>query len=334
VAAAAGALPAAGSIVAARTAGALSPETVEACCHVLRHGDQALLYPQAFKSLPGWLPWAGPLVVFTIVVLSQLGRFRAANLMFWIVFAAAAAMVASVFQAASQLIGVLTGGLPPVAGFVRASSLLMLPLYVLTGQGLTSVFRLARGHYRLLRTVCALAAAAWLIPSDNLRLARHWGYQVAGALMEEESRPRRLQRLQEDADRRRELVAIADWARSSTAGNAVFLADISEFRLLSRRSLVAGAEDGAYLCCSRRDMVLPWRCRLAEQDRLLHPTGGQADPAAISRFVAELAGRQPFAAAGGWYMLIHASAAPPAGATLVQEAAEGWGRFYKVYRVR
>ncbi len=334
VAAAIGAMPGAACLLAARSAEGMTAEATAACSQMLRAGESALLYPQALRSLPGWVPWAGPAAVFVAVALSQLGRFRASNLRLWLVFAAASAVVASAFQAASQLAGAVMGDLPPVTGFVRASGLLMLPLYVLAGQALTSLFRLARGHYGLLRTACALAAAAWLIPSDSLRVPRHWCYQAAGSLMDADSRPRRLLRLREAADRQRELAAIARWARSETASDAVFITDSSQFRMLSQRSIVAGEGDGVYICISRPAMAATWQRRLAAQERVLHPAGGQADPAAITAFVGELAADQPFAAAGAWYVLMPASAAPQAGATLTAQAGEAWGRFYKVYRIR
>jgi hypothetical protein len=334
VLAAAGTMPYLIQYVRTRLAVSSVSGQAQTLCWALREGGQAMLYPQALRALPDWLVWFVPPAILVVAVLSQVDRFRVPLLGFWIAFAVWAVAVAVVFQASSQLVGLATGTIPPWTGFVQASCFLMLPLYALFAQALTGLFRLARGHHGLMRAACAVAAAAWLIPSANLAPARHATYAAASVLLSEENKPRRLRKIQESLSRDAELVAIARWAVTHTPIDAVFLTDQSRFRLLSRRAIVAGEDDGGALRCYWPERLADWRRRLERQDPLLHPVSGQADPAAINQFVGELSSQGPFVATGNWYVLLPASAAPEGSTILTEETAPPWGRSYRLYRLR
>ena len=307
---------------------------VQAVCQFLREGHGATLFPQAFRALPDWLIWAVPLAIPTAITLSQVDRFRVPLLGFWGVFAASAAGVSLVLQPISQAVGAALGTVPPVIGFVRAWSLLMVPLYALFAQALIGLFRLMAGHHGLMQTACALAAVAWLLPSDNLAPARHLAYKGVSVLLREEYQPRPLRRLEESARRRAELESIGRWAAANTPTDAVFLTDQSRFRLLSHRAIVAGDVDGSYLRCARPGQLLEWRQRLTQQAHLLRPAGGKADPAALGQFVTELSSRPSFALGGAWYAVLPAAVGPEGSAILTEVANEAWGRFYRLYRVK
>ncbi|MCJ7542961.1 MAG: hypothetical protein MUP47_00070 [Phycisphaerae bacterium] len=311
-----------------------SQEAVQAVWRTLREGDHALLYPQAWRALPDWLVWVLPLAIPMLVTLWQVDRFRAPFLGFWATFAASAVIVATVLQVTSQCIGRVAHAPPPVLGFVRASCLLMVPLYALFAQALTSLFRLTVGHHGLMRTACALAAAAWMIPSDNLAPARHLAYTGASVLLSEEHQPRRIRQLQESASRHAELEALARWAATNTPTDAVFLIDQSYFRVLSRRTIVAGDADGDYLSCARPEDLLDWRQRLTRQAHLLRPGAGKTDPAAIGQFITDLSSRRSFALGGAWYAVLSPLAAPEGGAMLTEVTSDQWGRFYRLYQIK
>jgi hypothetical protein len=324
--------------VNARLIASSGAESARSIGRLLREGDGALLYPQAMRALPEWLLWAVPLAIPTLVVLSQVDRFRVPFVGFWVAFAVSAATVALVFQTASQLVGLATGMIPPLIGFVQASCFLMLPLYALFAQALTSLFRLTRGHYGLMRAACTVAAVAWLLPSANLGPARRATYDAASVLLSEENKPRRLRKLLETASRDAELQAIARWAESHTPPDAVFLTDRSDFRLLSHRAIVAGEGDGCALRFGNLSLLADWQQRLAHQNQLLHPVSGKADPAAISQFVGELSSREPFTNTNGngsaWYILLSVSAAPEGSSILTEQTSGDWGKFYKVYCIK
>lgn len=334
VLAAAAALPPLVQCVRIRLAAPASQEAVRAVWQTLREGEHAMLYPQACRALHDWLVWVLPLAIPVLVTLSQVDRFRAPYLGFWVTFAAAAAVVALGLQLVSQCIGRVAHTAPPVLGFVQASCLLMVPLYALFAQALTSLFRLTVGHHGLMRTACALAAAAWMIPSDNLTPARHLAYTGASVLLSEEHQPRRLRRLEESDSRRAEVEAIARWAQTNTPTDAVFLTDRSHFRLLSHRAIVAGNADGDYLRCARPEDLLDWRQRLTRQARLLRPATGKADPAAIGQFITDLSSRPSFAMGGAWYAVLSPLAAPEGSAMLTEVTSEQWGRFHRLYQIK
>ncbi len=331
---AAGTMPFLMQYVHTRLAGSGGSDQAQALSWTLREGEQALLYPQALRALPDWLVWLVPPAILVVAVLSQVDRFRVPLLGFWIAFAVSTAAVFLIFQAFSQLIGLAAGTMPPLTGFVQASCFLMLPLYALFAQALTSLFRLARGHHGLMRVACAVAAAAWLIPSANLAPARHATYAAASVLLSEENKPRRLRKIQESISRDAELTAIASWAATHTPIDAVFLTDQSCFRLLSRRAIVAGGADGGALRCFQPEQLAGWKRRLERQDQLLHPVSNKADPSTINQFVGELSSGEPFTAAGDWYVLLPAAVAPEGSTILTEETAPSWGKFYRLYRLR
>jgi hypothetical protein len=332
--AAVAALPPLVHCIRIRLAAPARSEDVRLFYQMLREGEQALLYPQALRALPDWLVWAVPLAIVALITLWQVDRFRAPYLGFWVALTASAAAVAIVLQPISQAVGLATGMPPPVIGFVRAWALLMVPLYALFAQALTSLFRLTVGHHGLMRTACALAAAAWMLPSDNLAPARHLGYAGVSVLVSEEHQPRRFRRLEEDASRRAELDAIAHWAQTVTATDAIFLAEQSLFRLTSHRAIVAGDADGSYLRCAQPGHLAEWRHRLRRQGELLHPATGEVDPAALAQFVSELSSQPEFAQAGAWYVVLPALSAPEGSAVLTEVPGDHWGRFYRLYRIK
>ena len=300
-----------------------------------RVGDLGVLYPDMFKSVLNWLLIVAVLVIPAGTVLPRVQRLRVPNLAFWVWFALAGLFVAFVLQGLSQLIGFLRGQAPPVIDFVQASSLVMLPLYVLFAQTLTNLFRLIRAHRAWVRWGCAALMAAWMVPSDNLRVARHRLLDAATMYMEEGDKPRRVQRHRERAERRRELAAIAGWARRHTDPSAMFLTDRLEFRMLSHRAILAGENDARYIYYLAPWRLPDWMDRLKRQKRLLNPKAGdRAGAEALRDFAGELAARQEFRDAKHWYAVIRAGAGSEKTDILEPVSGQGWGRHYRLYRLR
>ncbi len=299
-----------------------------------RIGHLAVLYPEMLKDLVNWLLAIGALLVPAAAVVLRMERFRARHMRFWVWFAIGGIVVAFGLHGASQLLGRLGGEAPPVIDFVRASSLIMLPLYVFFAEALTQLFRVVRRHHGLIQWACAAALVVWMVPSDNLRVPRHAFYRAAAALMPEEDKPRRVQKLRERAERRNEMKAIANWARNRTDNQAVFLADSTTFRMHSRRSLVAASEDVRIIYYLEPAALRSWSRQLHRQNGLICPAGVALDAEGIRRFVGELAGLPQFQRASQWYMIVPADRALRTTQAMDSVVSPEWGRYYGVWRIR
>ena len=294
----------------------------------------SLLYPDALKSLldPRLLGRLLVLVVPALAVLSRVERFRARYLKFWVLLLVAAAAVTIGLHWLSQAIGTWRGTGPPIIDFIGASHLVMLPLYVLFAQGLSNVFRLIRGHHILLRWGCAAVIAAWMIPSDNLRVARHAVAEVATSFLDEDAMPRYIKRHRRQRAERAELTAIAKWAgqADNTDQDAVFVTDRVRFRMLARRAVLATRDDLRYIY-----YLVPWRLsdwieRVNDQDALLHPPqAGGADPERLKSFLSR---QEHLKDAPEFYVILETNVAPEDLGVLKQIDSENWGEHYRLYR--
>ena len=292
-----------------------------------------LLFPEMLRDASGWLIRAAVLAVPAAIVLSQVRRFHPRNGPIWIGLACTTPVTALGLQGVSQFIGKAANALPPVIGFSQSSALMMLPLYVLFAEALAAVFRLTRPHRGLLRTACGVLLVAWMIPSDNMRPARHAAYELATAFREEEDRPRRVQRLQEQRQENREIAAIARWATDNTPTSAVFLTDRAEFRPLSRRGIVAGEADGQSLYYLSPSRLPSWLRRLARQSALLYRPGERLSSKDMRDFLADLARHLEVPAGGPRYVIAPAQKAlEDYGATVIDPSG-AWGRHYRLYRL-
>ena len=329
-------------------------------------GKMALLYPALLRNLLDWDMTIRVLVlgVIAAMVLLRLERFRVRDRSFWAYMIASCVVVALGFQGLSQLVGHLRGESPPVVDFLRASAMVMLPLYVLLAQGLVNLSRLWRAHRRLLGWTLALMAAAWILPSDNFMPARRYLYALAGSVMKEQVQPTRFVALQEQAQRHRELRAIAHWARggviaddpadalathetaatgpttqpdvdvppepSSPEGSPLFLTDQAEFRLHSRRAILAAPEDVRFMYYLTPGRLDEWVRRYAQQQRLL---SGAADNAELTEFFVHLSLQRDLSVVTEYYVVLDASRAVEKYPALEPVKSARWGKHWKLYRV-
>ena len=147
--------------------------------------------------------------------------------------------------------------------------------------------------------------------------------------MEEADKSRRVQKHHEHHHKRTELESIAQWARDNTSPNAAFLTDRIEFRMLSRRAIVASRDDVRYVY-----YLAPWRLAdWIQQLRKLRSLLQEADGEALKGFTAELAGRDTFKGVGEWYVILQACAAPDQSGIL-EPISGNWGQHYCLYRLR
>lgn len=334
LAATAGAMPYLGYYLALRhalPAEAIDGQAVVAALNLI---DNELLYPDILRAVLYWLLLVGVLLIPAAAVLSRMERFKVRDLSLWVAFGSAALLVALVFHGLSQLYGVLTAQPPPMIDFAEASCLALLPLYVLVAQALTDIFRLVRANRAVLRWCCAALMAAWMIPSDNLRVARHAALDLASTFMNEADKPRQIQRHHDRFRQWAELSAIAEWARQNTPEDATFMAEPGLFRMLSRRALAACEDDVKIMY-----YMAPWRLGeylglIEQQSALLNPPTGKADEEAILQFLSEHRRRQGPQDARQYYVVIETPYAPGTETGLEAIANPAWGTQYMLLKLK
>ena len=323
--------------------------------------NQQVLYPDLLKGLLeiGLLWKLVLLAVVAVAVICRWERFRLRDRSFWVWMILGVLAVALGFQGASQVLGSWRKSGPPVIDFLKASNLLLLPLYVLLAQGLVNLFRLIRINRRLMQWCCIGLLAAWMIPSENMEQVRQNAYMTLGGFLHEQDKPRQLRRIEDEAQRQEEFRAIADWARNGGHGAklqgrpcrpdaaSVFVTDHTEFRILSRRPIVSAGDDVRFIY-----YLVPWRIGDGEDqpalsierwlklyDRQKHLLQGTADDASLAQFLADLAAVEEIQQVRQWYILVDTSVLDfnPAKYGSLQNVAEvvsdHWGKQYRVYRV-
>ncbi len=296
----------------------------------IRLADWEVLYPEMLGNLLSWAPLAAVLVVAAAAALFRIERFQTRDLGFWVIVMMSSMAVAFGLQGVSQAWGLAFNTAPPILGFLKASALVMLPLYVLMGQALTNLFRILPDHRAQIRWTCAAFALAWMVPSDGLRVARYGVTDTVTMFMIEGSKPRYVQKHHERADERRELQNIARWASQNTDPNSVFIVDQMEFRLFARRAVVTTRDDFASVY-----HLAPWRLeewlRLMTEQRKAMTAAGHED-SQMAALVNALSQRPPFEATPQWFTVLRVG--EDASATLRPIASEAWGKYYQIYPVR
>ena len=306
------------------------PPAAPVVFEAFRQGGLKVLFPVLAGDMVDWTLSCSVLVVLSIAVLFRLDRFKARNLGFWLVMFIASLAVTILGQGLMQLSAVLTGRGPMVIDFARAVPLAMLPLYAFSAQTLSNLFRLSRrGHS--LRWGCVALVAILMLPSDNLRVVRHWGYEVGTSFMEEQDKPLRIRKRLQRVQRRAELQNIAHWARENTGVDDIFIADDPEFRMLSRRSMIAGDDVRWVFYLSPGDLP-EWIERTGELRKMLRSSGGKADAEAIYLFATDPLHATTWRSAKNWYAIIDSDADPESD-RFETVAGDGWGDYWRLVRI-
>ncbi len=314
--------------------GSQTPASMDAAHNAFQAAEVSILYPEVLSTLTSWFLLAAVLVVPTALVLSRVERFRVRDLSAWIIMALAAFLVGMGSHALSQLSGSIKGTAPPIIDFFHATSLVMLPLYVLFAQAMTNLFRLVRTHGRWVQWACAVIMAAWIIPSDNFRLPKHTAMEMATRFMDAEDRPRSVIRQLDRKASQNEMLMLTKWISMNTERNVVVISDRPETRMLSRRSVAACKDDIWYFYHLAPGRLEEWTARVQRQRELLHPVSSRVDFAALGQFADDLAATDEFKDASQWYVILKTSDAPqtPDGANEI--SSESWGNFYRLYQLR
>lgn len=300
--------------------------SVGAAYRVVRGTYWQVLYPEMLLDLLTWLPLVAVLLVAAAAVLWRVERFQARDLGFWASFIVAALTVAFVFQGLCQTFGRVFDFLPPL-GFVQASALVMLSLYILLAQALTNMFRILQENRSATRWGCALFALFWMLPSDNFRVLRHGLADLATSFMPENRKPYYVQKHHDQQALRDEVRAVASWARRNTSRNAVFMVETGEFRMHARRSIVASKEDVGIFYYHSPNELLDWFALYTRQRNAISSASGPHPT--LVQFIDHLR-KDLFAGAREWYVLLSVRDKPPAGLEPVEP--QGWGRRYSLYR--
>lgn len=292
-------------------------------------------YPsgELLKPVINWLLQISVPAVASAVVLSRHERFRVRALGFWLALGAASVLVAFMGYGAAYVASLFRDAPGPSLDALGATKVAMLPLYALLAQTITNLFRMLRSHRALVRWGCVALAAAWMIPSDNVRVLRHAAMDTATMFMDEDNKPGNVQRHHERDNRQRELAAIADWAREHSDPRAMFITGRIEFRMMARRSILFGEDDVSYIYRLAPEELPRWQRWVFRQHLLLH--GPQAgDPKALDELVDELAAEPHFKIVRQWFVVLPAAATKNPDPKKEINPQEKWGGCYKLYRLR
>ncbi|MCE5326953.1 MAG: hypothetical protein LLG01_11125 [Planctomycetaceae bacterium] len=308
--------------------------------------DSGILYGPG-KLLGDLGQWGGMLaapVILTAVVLSLVERFRVRDLKFWLVWTAAALGAATVLYGGMYILDIQGRVPPPTTDYLQAVSLVMLPFYALLAQALTNLFRLFHPHRHLLRWLCAAALVAWMLPTDNLRVARHQALDLATMFLPDNEKPANVLRHRESDRSRQQLRRLAMAAREHTPVDAMFITESLEFRLVSQRSILVSIQDMIYLHRLAPGKLTSWYRCLCGQQKALPTTQGPGDGAALVLLAKEIttAMTSPkgppdpnWKSDAQWYAVLPATAdiAGP-GIQEVPWAKPAPGDYYRIVRLR
>lgn len=305
----------------------------EAALEALAISGDKVFYPALLGRLVNVGLMAG-IVAFGIpgvLVLTGLERYRLRNRSLWGWMLLMSLVAAFGLTGVSQLIGKTGSDAPPLTCFFDAMRLLVLPLVVLLAQGLTNLFRLRR-YRQALRWICLAVFIVWVVPSPNLRPARHALLSAAAQFTTVEERPASVLRHRREAQQHAELARLAAWLNANASLNAVVLADDIDFRLLSRRSTYVCHGDVRYEYVLMPQGLPDWLNSLSLQASALSPAG-LGDPHAIESLVASLAQQERFAGVEEWYVLLGGRATFDVPCALVKIRPDMRWQWHQLYRV-
>jgi len=294
-------------------------------------GNLHVGYGAMLKDLLNWSLMTAVLLLPAGVLLLRATRHRVGNARFWLSLAAVPLILAVPLHCLCLLIGTIQSGPPPMIDLIRASAPAMLPVYIFFAEALVALFRMLHTYRRLIRTACALLMVAWFLGSENLRIARHEFMDAATMFLDDENKPRNVQRHHKRIAASRELAAIALWARDTPPdAPTIYLVDpatSARFRMISRRAVTASRDDVLNVYYLSPDSLVLWHERVGAQMRLL---AGTTDAGTIRQFAKTWQEKGLFANVTTWYVICPADRPVPEGLTDVP--GDAWGKVYRLYR--
>ena len=110
----------------------------------------------------------------------------------------------------------------------------------------------------------------------------------------------------------------------------MFLTDQVEFRLYSRRAILAATEDVRFLYYLTPWRIEEWVRRYAQQQRIL---SGAADNLEVTIFFDHLALQNDLVFVSDYYVILDATIAAEKYPALEPVKSDRWGKFWRLYRV-
>ncbi len=313
-----------------------------AVMEALRISDLAVLYPEMLGPLLQWGIYAGILAIPPALVFWRVERFRSRDAGVWLWMVAISLLVGLVLHGISQFIGTVWGSAPPIIDFVQAINWSMLALYVLFAQAITHLFRIAQKRHRhALRWAMAAFMVAWMLPSDNLRVLRHWAYYLPSAVSDMEQ-PLRVQELEEERASARELAAVGQWAQDHADVDALFITAEERFRVEARRSVFVCRDDVRYYYYLAPWLLEGWTHHVEAQFHWLYAPIMPGDIIqSMDRLInvgaipgAHPPEENPYADVREVYLLLSVSAVPKDIGRLEEVHSDAWAReHWRLFRV-
>ncbi|MFW5840409.1 MAG: hypothetical protein ACOCZE_07505, partial [Planctomycetota bacterium] len=311
-------------------------EPGEAIIQALRAAEIAVLYPDLLGSVLSWVLYSAVLIIPAGAVLMRFARYPVPSRKFWVCLIGSGLFVSMGLQAISQSMGALEAQVPLVINFIQASVYVMVALHVMFAQAVLHLFRIVRSHRTLLRWILAAVAILWLLPSDNMRVVRHAIYSNIPQRLLPLSQPPRLLEVGLRAARIEERRKIAQWARQTRVGSVFLITDEhenAEFRLHSRRSLLASLDDIDLIYHLSPQAVQQWHEDVTMQKQILQPGERKPDPAALAAWVSRLSDQPRFERARDWYAVLPVQGCPAETAQVREVAPVAWGEHYRVFQI-
>ncbi|MFW6146396.1 MAG: hypothetical protein ACOC7R_03585 [Planctomycetota bacterium] len=280
--------------------------------------SRALEFPSMGYLLALWLP--------AVAVMVGSERYRVRDLDAWVWMLLGVFIVGGVLHGLIAASGASGDVSAAALGLPQALRLSLVPLFVLAAQAVGHLTR-SWGAGRVVRTALAVLMIVWLLPADNLAVARHAVQDYFVSAQPLADRPFAAQYRFERRRRDRELRAICRWLRANTPVSTVIACEDPRARLWAARSLVACRADRHYVRVRTPDRLADWAARLrAQREALAPPTGGPVAPAALDRFALRC---------GADYVIVDAAFVADASMSdgWVADDAGRWGRYLRLYRV-
>ncbi len=301
-----------------------------AILQALQISDLDILYPHLLNSLVNWGIYVLILGSLSATMLWRVERFRAQDMDVWLPMVGAGLFVAILLHGVLQAFGLILNSTVGLIDLTQASCWVMLPLYVMFAQALTHLFRIVRTNRAYLRWACAAFMVAWLLPSKNLLPFRHLSYALATSHLTESEKSIRVQELGDRENRKDELNAIAQWARTKTDENAMFLTYNNLFRMKARRNIFVCREDFRYFYYLSPWLLDEWTEDIELQSRMLANPIRQGQ---VTTEISKLSKLPEYQKVSGWYVLLPIKASGAELEQLEEVKSDKWGKHLRLFKV-
>lgn len=303
---------------------------ITAIMQALQISDLDILYPYLLNSLVNWGIYIMVLGVLSATMLWRFDRFRAQDMDVWLPMVGGGLFVALGLHGIFQWFGLIWNSAVGLIDLTQASCWVMLPLYVMFAQALTHLFRIVQKNRSYLRWACAAFMVVWLLPSKNLLAFRHMSYALVTSHLEESEKSIRVQELADRAKQKDELSAIAQWAKTQTDDNAMFMTYSNLFRMKARRNIFVCREDFRYFYYLSPWLLDKWAEDVELQSRMFANPIRQGQ---ITAGITKLSKRPEYRKVSVWYVLLPVTASGAELEQLEEVKSDKWGQHLRVFKI-